>query len=286
MKNLTNVIILIISLIACLTCLIYIVHNRKTTTKKQVESFIHLINNHNNKKRNNADYNKTFLKYNHNVNAHNNTVLLKFSKSKLVKKHYSPIKQNNNKNAHFLYFEHNIAIFYTYLNKFCSKSYKTVKQNNLLYRSINKTPIIQIIAEHFSTQVLVRKNFNVFNEFKKLTNNFKIYKKEALIFKDILIIELFNQFKKLQNNINLIKKDIETAKNTTKIKQNKKYSPAFIYSLYKFNNCSSKFFNANTKLDIISSTNQLLNELDFIYEKQRVIANYICYLNKKVTLHY
>lgn len=275
--------ILTASLFISIILIIISIYKNKRNNNSVLNQFISIINNHkyNNCKIDND--NKNILNKSNKPNTNNQNLTKLFSKHNLQIHSKNELLLKQPKNAELFYFEHNNSNILIILNTFCSKSLKRLKNINGKFRSINKTPIIQIIAKYYALKILTNNSFNVFQEFNILSTNFKIYKKEASIFKDLLIIELIFQLKKLQNNINKLKNDIKNGKTATNIYKHKKYSSAFIYGLYKFNKSSSKYFNCNSNLDIIKETNNLLNELDLISKKQTILINYICYLNKNIS---
>ena len=150
-----------------------------------------------------------------------------------------------------------------------------INSNKQKYRAIERNCIIDIIAKSFAHSVLIENNFNVFDAFKEVSSYIKIYKKEAQILPILIISNLIQNYIKLQNDIIYIKKQVLLGRKCRKIRNN--FSCAKLYGVYLFNHSSSKFI-VYDRQKIFNATNFVLNEIDSIFYKQRIIFNYIKYL--------
>lgn len=143
------------------------------------------------------------------------------------------------------------------------------------FRALKNQCIVETIAKSYAHAILIENNFNVFKEFKELSMQTKIYKKEANFLKILIIANLIDIYKKLQNDIICIKKHIINNKNCLFFKRGYKYEK--MYGMYLFNKSNSQYL-LNNKFCIINATKHVINELDEICLKQKIIYNYIKFL--------
>ncbi len=189
---------------------------------------------------------------------------------------FKPLKaysQSKNKT----YVENELASKTKALISICPLIEGKINKNINRYRAIGGQTIIEAVATSYAEEVLVLPSFDMFENFRNLTRLVKVYKKEAEILNILVISKLLQIYLKLGQDIIKIKSDIKKASHCI---VRTKTSPAYIYGLYKFNKQSSRF--ALKKDEVIFAVNQLLSELDQIYEKQRVVYNYIKYLYKGI----
>lgn len=203
-----------------------------------------------------------------NAKINQNYCLLK--KSYVFKKFSRTLFENK------IYVEKKNHLITKKLKKTSKEIDKKINLSLSLYRSYNGECLIETIASSFASAVVTQENFNMFSCFKNLASINKIYKKEAEILNILASKNLIELYIKLQEDINNIKRLIKKGKRAKKLKKN---LPAFIYGAYMFNPLSTKLF-VNNKNLIIKSVNALLDELDEICLKQRIIYNYVAFLMK------
>lgn len=145
------------------------------------------------------------------------------------------------------------------------------------FRSIGGECLIETIASSFANAVLIENDFNMFSNFKELCMLSKVYKKEAEILNILIISKLIEIYLILQKQIFDIKKKVLHGK---KLKHIKKNTPAeTIYGTYLLNKSASKIF-IETNQDIVKATNIVLEKLDEIEQKQKLIFRHIKLLEK------
>jgi len=104
----------------------------------------------------------------------------------------------------------------------------------------------------------------------------------ATVLNVLIISKLIKFYLTLQKDIFSFKSYIKKGAKTKTNKITKKHNPYFIYGAYLFNPTSSKLF-INNKTIVINATTHIINELDTIYYKQRVLFHYISVLFKSIT---
>jgi len=209
-----------------------------------------------------AKINKNNISYKQLKKTNNNHLFIKY----INEKHKTFVEQKNYKLL--------LKLFEIYKN-----IKPTINKNTNKYRYINKDCFIESIASSFSYSILIKENFNIFQNFQIIASKIKIYKKEAVILKNLIIVKLIDIYLTLQKDIYLIKSNINKGAKAKSINNNQ--HPAFIYGSFLFNQSSTKIFIDKKDL-IIKSTTKTLNDLDHIYYKQRIIFNYIKYLSENI----
>lgn len=145
------------------------------------------------------------------------------------------------------------------------------------FRSIGGECLIETIASSFANAVLIENDFNMFSNFKELCMFSKVYKKEAEILNILIISKLIEIYLILQKQIYDVKKKVFQGK---KLKHIKKNTPAeTIYGTYLLNKSASKIF-IESNQDIVKATNIVLENLDEIEQKQKLIFRHIKLLEK------
>lgn len=273
---------LFIMLLICFAVFFYMNNLHKNNVNfKQLSLIDYLLLNY--KKRNFNKINSKNITKKHNYTiktAKYNINYVKYKKLKVI--HYKTQLKNSLKEKHKTFVEQkNMKLTLSLLN-LLKKIEPIINKNKLKYRSVKNECLIETVASSFSHSILLKENFNVFESFKDLTKVIRVYKKEAEILNVLIIANLINLYLLLQKDIKKIKANINKgAKTKSKTILNNKPN-AFIYGAYLFNQSSTKLL-YNKKESIILATTSVLNELDHIYYKQRIIFNYISYLSKSLT---
>lgn len=255
MNNLTkNISITNIQLLKDYLCLNY---KKRNFNKNKLNNNIKNTN----KIKNNAFFNILYIKLKH------------IHISKKIKKY---IKEKNK-----TYVEKRNLTAYKNLYEISLIIEKKINKNKQTYRSINNECLIETIANSFAHLILLKKQFNVYESFRELTSVVKVYKKEADILSYLIISKLINIFIELHKDLLKIKKDVFKGYKLKKYKKINRLSSATIYGIYLKNPNRTKILFSNQDL-VINETTKLINELDLIYFKQRIIFNYISYINKSL----
>lgn len=175
------------------------------------------------------------------------------------------------------YVEQQNSCFYDSILKLSKIIQHKINRNKNSYRAINNECLIETVASSYAHAILVEKQINIFDNFRELIKFTKVYKKEAAILNLLLINKLIELFIILHQDIDNIKLKINKGKKQKKYKHISKLTNAEIYGIFLFNSSSTKLIGNNKKI-IIKATTSVLNELDEIYNKQRIIFNYINFL--------
>lgn len=177
------------------------------------------------------------------------------------------------------YVEQNNFNFTKHIQSISSKIENKINNCKQKYRSINNECIIETVAISFANATLVEDRFDMFSCFKKLSSVAKVYKKEAEILSFLIIKNLISIYFLLQKEIYSIKRKVLKAKNSTHLSKNSSY--AKIYGTYLLNKSASKLL-FKSGADIANATNKILDELDQIEHKQKIIFRYIKLLEKTI----
>ena len=210
------------------------------------------------------------------INKENNLTYKKLSKVNIYRKFLK--HTSNNKSQ--IYVELKLREENENLTQVALFIENKINSNTNFYRAIFDETIIETVATSYAHAVLIKDNFNMFESFKTLTSLVKVYKKEAEILNLLVIEKLLEIYLKLTYDIAKIKKEVIKGGKLKKL-NSKTISPAIIYGVYMFNPCGMKLLLSSNK-NIILVTTALLNELDEIYLKQKIIYRYIRLLFKGI----
>jgi len=153
-----------------------------------------------------------------------------------------------------------------------------INKNKNTYRAINNECIVETVANSYAHAILIEDKFNIFENFSNLTKLIKVYKKEAEILNHLVILKLLELYTLLQKDIYYIKKDIFKGAKAKKINS---ITPAFIYGVYLFNPASTKLL--LNKFELVKNcTTRLIEELDNISYKQKIIYKYTRFLSNGI----
>lgn len=156
-----------------------------------------------------------------------------------------------------------------------------IKHTTTKYRAMGNTCIIEKVAKYLANGVLVKEQFNIFEEFKNLSEVSRVYKKEAKILNTLIILELLKIYICLANDVLSIKNKVLKAKKIKRIAKNKNLSPPTIYGIFLLNKQGMKFITENN-LNIQKATTSIIEDLDQLFIKQKVVFNYIKFLSADV----
>lgn len=176
------------------------------------------------------------------------------------------------KSKNLTYVERNNLKFSKLIENFSKEIDDKINSNKQKYRAINNQCLIETVATSFANATITEDEFNMFSSFKKICSLVKIYKKEAEILNVLVIAKLINLYCILQDEIQKMKHQIISAKNTKKLKRNS--PPEKVYGVYLFNKSATKII-LKSNFNIINATNNILQKLDEIQNKQKIIFRYI-----------
>lgn len=200
----------------------------------------------------------------------NDCIKYKFLEQTNIYKKISKLKHKKP----FIYTEWQLYKFDKIIKTISKNTQEKINYNNEKYRSINNLCLIETIASSFANSVLITDNFNMFASFKKLTEFFKVYKKEAKILGTLVIKDLIEIYFRLSMDLYNLKKQILRAGNKKHFKI-EKMNHTEIYGLYLFNPNASKFLNKLQTTTIIKATSSVINRIDENFYKQKIIFKYI-----------
>jgi len=220
----------------------------------------------------NTTQNASFYKYYYNSKALYYKKLSKFTLTKKIKKIYSL-------NTNLVYSETNTRNHYKLLLPLSIKTQKEINHNKTTYRAIGKNCLIENVAFNLAKGVLVKDKFDIFKEFESYCSFTKVYKKEAKILNTLVVCELLKIYYKLAKDVLVLKLKILRAKKLKTIKNPDQLCYQTIYGIYLFNKQGTKLIKQHN-LDIIKATTEVINELDQISIKQKVIYNYLKLLSR------
>ncbi len=184
---------------------------------------------------------------------------LSFEMSKFEGKNLTFVEQNNLK-------------FSKTLKSLSKDIDEKINSNTQKYRTINNQCLIETVATSFANATITETEFNMFSSFKKICSLVKIYKKEAEILNVLVIAKLIKLYCVLQNEIQKIKQQVLSAKKIKRL--NKKSSPEKIYGVYLFNKSALKIL-LKSEHNVANATNNVLQKLDEIQNKQTIIFRYV-----------
>lgn len=184
---------------------------------------------------------------------------LSFEMSKFERKNPTFVEQNNLK-------------FSKILESISKDVDEKINSNNQKYRTINNQCLIETVATSFANATITESEFNMFSSFKKICSLVKIYKKEAEILNTLVIAKLIKLYCILQNEIQKIKQQVLSGKKVKRL--NKKSSPEKIYGVYLFNKSALKIL-LKSEHNVANATNNVLQKLDEIQNKQKIIFRYV-----------
>lgn len=211
-----------------------------------------------------------------NFNANSAKNKIKYAKLKPCYISFETQKFNRQK---LTYVEQNNFAFSKYIQNISPKIENKINNCKQTFRSVGNQCFIETVAISFANATLVEDRFDMFSAFKNFSNVVKVYKKEAEILSYLIIKNLISIYVILQKEIYKIKKEVLLAKHTKHL--SKKSTPAKIYGTYMFNKSASKLL-IKSGADIITATNNILDELDAIEYKQKIIYRYIRLLEKTI----
>ena len=220
----------------------------------------------------NTTQNASLYKYYFNSKALYYKKLSKFTLTKKIKKIYSL-------NTNLVYSETNTRNHYKLLLPLSIKTQKEINHNKTTYRAIGKNCLIENVAFNLAKGVLVKDKFDIFKEFESYCSFTKVYKKEAKILNTLVVCELLKIYYKLAKDVLVLKLKILRAKKLKTIKNPNRLCYQTIYGIYLFNKQGTKLIKQHN-LDIIKATTEVINELDQISIKQKVIYNYLKLLSR------
>lgn len=212
----------------------------------------------------------------HNFNANNAKNNIKYIK---LKPCYISFETQKFEMQKLTYVEQNNLAFSKHIQNISPKIENKINNCKQTFRSVGNQCLIETVATSFANATLVEDRFDMFSAFKNFSNVVKVYKKEAEILSFLIIKNLISIYVILQKEIYKIKKGVLLAKHTKHL--SKKSTSAKIYGTYMFNKSASKLL-IKSGADIISATNNILDELDTIEYKQKIIYRYIRLLEKTI----
>lgn len=198
-------------------------------------------------------------------------------KYKKLKQSYLSLNMKIKKSNNLTFVERNNQKLTNHLFLLSKKIDNKINSEKRTFRSISGECLIETIATSFANEVLIEEEFNMFSSFKQICTFSKIYKKEAEILNILIIAKLIDIYQILQNQIYDIKKKVLQGKTLKHIKKNT--PDETIYGAYILNKSASKLF-MTTKTNIIKATNNVLEKLDEIEEKQKKIFCHVRLLEK------
>ena len=230
-----------------------------------------------NKKRKSQNNYSEITYYNgilHNFNANNSKNNMKYAK---LKPCYISFETQKFERQKLTYVEQKNLAFSKHIQNISPKIENKINNCKQTFRCVGNQCLIETVATSFANATLVEDRFDIFSAFKNFSNVVKVYKKEAEILSFLIIKNLICIYVILQKEIYKIKKGVLLAKHANHL--SKKSTPAKIYGTYMFNKSASKLL-IKSGADIISATNNILDELDTIEYKQKIIYRYIRLLEK------
>ncbi len=156
-----------------------------------------------------------------------------------------------------------------------SRAEKKLNSSSEKYRSFQKETMVESLANFFSHEIISQENYDVFENFKKLSSVFKIYKKESDILGALLSINLATIYFKMLAEISADKKLILRGASATRLKSSASFQE--VYGAFLFNKNSTKIFSCGN-FNINLSTTLLIQKLDESLCKMKLIYRHINFL--------
>lgn len=256
------------SLAISVLLVLVIIKKPQNNSNNNLEQLIALISQQNKKRKNGENCVKNLLssdKY-QSFCKRDEIFYKQINHSSLYKKIQRETHENN------LYVENITHINIEDVQHITKSAEEKINMQSEKFRYLNGKCIIETVASSFAHSVLTKDNFDMFKSFKDLSLIMKVYKKEAEMLSYLVIRELAKIYIKLMHDTEKIKKQIIRAGKYKVITG--KVTPAKVYGIYMFNKSAIKLF-YRYNLNIETATTSLINELDTICYKQKIIYKYI-----------